>query len=83
MSHRLQILLDEDEFAEIRAVARRRRLTVSEYVRTVLRDARLSEPGTDAGRKLLVVREASGYAYPTANPDEMEEQIRRGYLDAP
>jgi hypothetical protein len=42
-----QVLLDEDEIAEIHAAARRRHPTVSEYVRTTLREARLGEPGLD------------------------------------
>ena len=82
MSHRLQVLLDEDEIAEIRAAARRRHLTVSEYVRTALREARLGEPGLDTARKLMLVREASAHTYPTADPEVMEDEIRRGYLDS-
>ncbi len=79
MSHRLQVLLDEDELAEIRAAARRRRLTVSEYVRQSLRDARTSEPGSSLERKLLVVREAASFGYPTADPEEMGAEIALGY----
>ena len=33
MSKRLQVLLDEEELVEIREVARRRRLSVAEWVR--------------------------------------------------
>lgn len=80
MSHRLQILLDPDEVTAIRAAARRRRLTVSEYVRQTLREARAAEPSSGAAKKLLVVREAAGHAYPTADPESMEAEIQRGYL---
>jgi len=80
MSHRLQVLLDPDEVTAIRAAARRRRLTVSEYVRQTLREARAGEPSSDVARKLLVVREAAGHTYPTADPEAMEAEIRRGYL---
>lgn len=84
MSHRLQILLDPDEIAAIRAAARRRRVTVSEYVRQTLREARKDEPSAEAAQKLLVVREAAAHAYPTADPEQMEEEITRGYIeDAP
>jgi hypothetical protein len=81
MTHRLQVLLEEDEIAAIRAAARRRRLTVSEYVRQTLREARGGEPDTDASRKLAIVREAAEHTYPTADPEVMEEQIVRGYFE--
>lgn len=81
MSHRLQVLLEEDEIALIRSAARRRRMTVSEYVRQTLREAQAREPGTDAARKLLVVREAAALEYPTADPEVMEGEIVRGYLE--
>ena len=81
MSHRLQVLLGPDELAAIRAAARRRRQTVSEYVRQTLREARLDEPSSGAAAKLLVVREAAAHAYPTADPEAMEAEIVRGYLE--
>ena len=84
MSERLQVLLDESEFAEIRRVARRHRMTVAEWVRQALRAARRDEPATDPRRKLAVVRESARGAYPTADIDAMLEEIEHGYLgDAP
>ena len=81
MSHRLQILLDPDEIAAVRAAARRRHLTVSEYVRQTLREARAGEPSTEVAQKLLVIREAAAHGYPTADPEAMEAEIARGYLE--
>jgi hypothetical protein len=85
MSHRMQILMDEAEFAEIRRVARRHRMTVAEWVRQALRRARQDEPSGDPRRKLAVVREAARGDYPTADIDRMLAEIERGYLqgDAP
>ncbi len=84
MSHRLQVLLAESEFAEIRRVARRHHLTVAEWVRQALRVARRDEPATAPQRKLAVVREAVRHGYPTADLDVMLADIERGYLgDAP
>ncbi len=71
--------MDESEIASIRAAARRRRLTVSEYVRQTLRDARENEPTSPPDRKLLIVREAAEFSYPTADPDQMEAEIASGY----
>jgi len=80
MSQRLQVLLDESEFAEIRRIAQRHHMTVAEWVRQALRAARSDEPSTEPRRKLAVVREAAQGAYPTADIDTMLAEIERGYL---
>lgn len=46
MSKRLQVVLEEDEYAEIRAAAEARRLTISEWVRRELREARAAAGGS-------------------------------------
>ena len=46
MSKRLQVLIVEDEYLEIQEAARRRRMTVSEWVRRALRKAMDDQPGT-------------------------------------
>ena len=79
MSKRLQVLLDETEFADIRRAARLSRMTVAEWVRQALRRARREEPTSDARRKLAVVREAARGTYPTADIDRMLAEIERGY----
>lgn len=79
MSQRLQVLLEESEFAEIRRAARRERMTVAEWVRQALRRARQAVPSGDPQRKLGVVREAARHAYPTAEMPRMLEEIEQGY----
>lgn len=79
MSTRLQVLLEESELKEIRRAARRRGMTVSEWVRGVLREGRRSEPGPGARRKLEVVRAASEHAFPVAGIERMLEEIESGY----
>lgn len=79
MSPRLQVLLDESEMKEIRRAARRRRMTVSDWVRTVLRDGRQAEPGTPARTKLEVVRAASEHSFPVADVEQLLEEIESGY----
>ena len=59
MSKRLQVVLDDEEFEEIQRVARRYRMTLSEWVRQSLRAARQDEPVGDLDRKLAAVREAA------------------------
>jgi len=76
----MQVLMADDEFAEIRRVARRHRMTVAEWVRQALRRARRDEPTTDPRRKLSAVREAARGDYPTADIDRMLTEIEGGYL---
>ncbi|MBA3853133.1 MAG: antitoxin [Gemmatimonas sp.] len=80
MTQRLQVLLDDAEFAEIRRIARRHRMTVAEWVRQALRTARRDEPRYEAERKLAVLREATAYNFPTAEMDEILSDIERGRL---
>lgn len=81
MSVRLQVLLNEEEMAALKAATKRQRTTVSEYVRRALREARRAEPSREVATKLKIVREAAEHAYPTADADVMEEEIARGYQD--
>ena len=80
MSKRLQVLLEEAELAEIRRAARRQRLTTAAWVRQALRAAQRAEPGTDAKKKLAVVRAATLHSFPTADIEQMLAEIERGYL---
>ena len=79
MSTRLQVVLGEAELKEIRRAAARRRMTVSEWVRTVLREGRQAEPGATARTKLEVVRAAAEHAFPVADVERMLEEIESGY----
>ena len=78
MSKRLQVVLDDEEFEEIRDFATGRRMTISEWVRQALREAREREPLTEAARKLAIIEEATRHAFPTADPEKMLEEIERG-----
>ena len=80
MTQRLQVLLEEDEFAEIRRVARRRRMTVAEWVRQALRAARRDEPTTDPKRKLAAIRHGARCDFPTGDIDQMLAEIELGYI---
>jgi ribbon-helix-helix CopG family protein len=83
MSKRLQVLLDDEELSELQEVARRDGVPVSEWVRRALREARNRRPGGDFESKLRAVRTAAGYAFPTADIDDMLAEIERGYAAAP
>ena len=67
------------ELDAIRAAARERGMTVSEWVRVTLREARRRVSDGDAERKLAAIRAADRHAYPTADIDQMVAEIERGY----
>jgi hypothetical protein len=81
MSIRLQVLLSESEMEEIRRLARRERLTVGEWVRRTLREARSRRPVHEPQWKLKAVRKAAEYSFPAAELDGMLDEIERGYQE--
>ncbi len=79
MSKRLQVLLPDSEMSDIRRLARRECLTVGEWVRRTLRDARASRPMIDPQTKLKAVRRGAKYSFPSADIEQMLSEIERGY----
>ena len=73
----LQVRMDEDEYLEIQAIARRRRMTVSEWIRQALRKAMDDQPGTTKA-KLRAIAGASRHSFPTADIETMLGEIETG-----
>ena len=71
--------MNQDELDSIRAAASGRGMTVSQWVRETLREARRKVAGGDAERKLAAIRAADRHAYPTADIDLMLAEIEHGY----
>jgi hypothetical protein len=65
--------------SDIQRLAKREHLTVGEWVRRTLRDARALRPATDPETKLKAVRRAAQYSFPTAGIEQMLSEIERGY----
>lgn len=80
MTKRLQVLLQEPEYREIRRMARARRMSLAEWVRQALQLARRSEPGRDYRKKLEVVRAAVQHEFPSGDIETMLEEIENGYV---
>ncbi|MCY3690414.1 MAG: ribbon-helix-helix protein, CopG family [Chloroflexota bacterium] len=92
MAKRLEILLDDAEYAAVEEAAKRRQVSVSEWVRQALRDTRQAEltevmrkPDSEKdperiARKLKALEEASKHNLPTADIDQMLQEIRDGYM---
>ena len=64
---------------EIQRLARRERLTVGEWVRRTLREARKQKPVNDPEAKLKAIRRGAEFSFPTADIEEMISEIERGY----
>jgi hypothetical protein len=79
MSKRLQVLVKDAEYREIRRAARVRNMSVSEWVRQALSLLRRSESSGNAEKKIQAVRAAARFQYPTADVDQMLAQIESGY----
>jgi Ribbon-helix-helix protein, copG family len=79
MSKRLQVLLPDREMSEIQRLAKREHLTVGEWVRRALREARLGRPVVEPDAKLKSVRRAAQHSFPTGEIGQMLADIERGY----
>lgn len=79
MSKTLEVLLDDAELREIQQLARRRRVTVAEWVRQALRAAKRQEHRDDMKRKLEMVRAASTHAFPSGTIEDMLGDIEKGH----
>lgn len=77
MAKRLQVLFDEEEYLEIQGVARRQRMTVAEWVRQALRQARADRRGR-VEAKLRAIARATSHEHPTADIDDMLDEIAAG-----
>ncbi|MGB5303293.1 MAG: ribbon-helix-helix protein, CopG family [Gemmatimonadota bacterium] len=79
MSKRLQVILDDEEMAEIKEIARSQKTTVAEWVRRALRAARSSAPARTRQQKLAALRAGTEHSFPAADVEAMLAEIERGY----
>jgi hypothetical protein len=75
MSKRLQVMLSDAEMEQIRRWAREEQLSVTEWARRALREARPRRCVRDVETKLAAIREATKFAFPTADIDQMLREI--------
>ncbi len=79
MAKRLQVIIQDSEYRDIQRAARLRRMSIAEWVRQALVQARRREPSREVASKLEVIRSAARMDFPTADIDRMLEEIERGY----
>jgi len=79
MAKRLRVIVQDLEYRDIQRAARLRRMSIAEWVRQALVQARRSEPSREVASKLEVIRSAARMDFPTADIDRMLEDIEQGY----
>jgi len=79
MSKRLQVVVDDLDFEQYQRNARADGVSLSEWVRRVLKTAERDQSHGDLDAKLAAVRAAARHGYPTADIDTMLAQIEQGY----
>ncbi|MGN6591828.1 MAG: hypothetical protein ACTHJX_02925 [Terriglobales bacterium] len=77
---RLQVLLSEQEMAELQKLARAQGLTLGEWVRRELRAARQRQSTKDPEIKLAAMARAAEMNLPTADVEQMIAESQSGYL---
>ena len=91
MAKRLEILLDDAEYAAAEEAAQHQEMSVSEWVRKALRDTRQAELASSErkpdskrdnpdriAKKLQALEEAAQHSHPTAHIDQMLREIEEG-----
>lgn len=73
------MLLADKEMTEIQRLAKREALTVGEWVRRALREARANKPVNGAEAKLKAIRQGAQFSFPTADIEQMLSEIEKGY----
>ena len=69
--------MDEEEYLEVQDAARRKRVTVAEWVRRALRKAR-SDHDAAVDAKLRAIADTSRHRFPTADIEVMLREIGEG-----
>ncbi len=75
----MQVLVDEAELRRMQAAAKQQSLTLAEWVRGTLREALRQTPTGGVERKLECLRAAMRHEFPSADIEQMLEEIERGY----
>ena len=79
MTKRMQVLFDDEEYRAIQRIARESHMTVAEWVRQSLRQARLARQSI-VEAKLRAVDEARRHSFPVGDIDTMLREIEADRL---
>jgi hypothetical protein len=73
------VVVSDEELRRFEASARDEGVTVSEWVRQVLRAAERDRAIGPAEKKLTAIRSALRHSFPAPDTDQMNAEIERGY----
>jgi methylmalonyl-CoA mutase N-terminal domain/subunit len=79
MTKRLQVLMPDVEYRAIQRIARERHVTVAQWVREALNEARRAAAGSNVSNKITAIRAAAKHQFPTTEIEVMLQQIESGY----
>ena len=82
MNKRVQVHVEEAEYARFQRAAQLRGLSLAEWVRHAVRAACRREPRHDSDKKLAAIRTAARHAYPTGDIDQMLAEVERASRSA-
>jgi len=80
MAKRLQVILQDPDYRDIRRAAHARQMSIAEWVRQALAHARRQEPLGNVEKKLAAIRAAVKHEFPTGDIDTILAEIEQGYL---
>jgi hypothetical protein len=79
MAKRLQVILQDPDYREIQRAARTRRMSIAQWVREALTQARRKEGSGDVEKKIAALRAATKYEFPVGDIESMLAEIEQGY----
>jgi hypothetical protein len=79
MAKRLQVIMKDPEYREVRRAARSRHMSMAASVRQALDLVRRREPVGGVSKKLEIIRAAVQHDYSVSDFDDMLAGIERGY----
>lgn len=79
VAKRLQLILPDSEYLDIRRAAQARRMSVADWIRQALTCASRQELSGAVAPKLEAIRAAAKYSFPTGDIDAMLDEIEEGY----
>jgi hypothetical protein len=82
MTKRLQVLVPDAEYSEIRRIAQSRHISIAQWVRQALQAAKREVPLSQVSNKLEALRAAAKREFPTTDIEQMLEEIGQGNLSS-
>lgn len=76
----MQVLLSEDELETFRRAARAERMSLSDWVRSALRDVAAGRSTVHPDERIAAIRNAAKHEFPAPDIEQMLAEIESGYV---